>query len=798
MKISYNWLKEYIKIDQSPKELAEVLTNTGLEVEGIETFSTIKGGLAGLVVGEVLDKKKHPNADKLSVATVDVGSKDPLNIVCGASNLEAGQKVVVATVGSTIFPISGEPFTIKKAKLRGESSMGMICAEDEIGLGSNHDGIMVLDKNLTNGSAVSDLYTEEIDYVFEIGLTPNRTDAMSHIGVAKDIAAALNVASNSELQICMPLTEVESNAIDNDFKIEVKNIEACPRYSGVILKDIEIKDSPKWLQTKLLAVGVRPINNIVDITNYVLKEFGQALHAFDLNAVKGNKIVVKTLEKGTIFKTLDGIDRKMSAEDLMICNADEAMCIAGVFGGAKSGVSKQTKAIFLESAYFDSSFIRKTSTRHGLRTDAAQRYEKGADPTITMKALKRAVELMQKLAGASIASPFFDHYPKEIKAKKITLRLDRLNKLSGNEFKPELVSKILRDLDFKVMQKEIGEFELTAPLYRADVTREADVIEEVMRIYGFNNIAVPNVVKSTLSFQGALNPHQLKENVAFTLNGMGFSEIMTNSISQSRYYQNVDQLVMLQNSMTSELDSMRASIIPEALNVLRHNINRKKTNLKFYEFGNIYHFDHNQEEILGLYYTGDILEYNWNSPKQIAQIFHLKGLVEALLEGLGLKNLRLKIKEENTIILSVRKFEVAKIKEIDADALKQFEIEQRVFVAELKWQNILSSIGNSKIRFEELVKFPEVSRDLAVILEENVTFKELQQKILQFSGDILKKVDLFDVFRNAAKIGENKKSYALNFRLQDVNKTLTDKEIDQVMHKIIKTLEQQFNATIRQ
>jgi phenylalanyl-tRNA synthetase beta chain len=797
MKVSYNWLKQYLELNQSPEEMAEILTNTGLEVESVEAFSSVKGGLQGLIVGEVVEKQKHPNADKLSIAKVDVGGDKLLNIVCGAANLEQGQKVVVAGIDTTIYPTNGEPFTIKQAKLRGEPSEGMICAEDEIGLGTAHDGIMVLDKSVPKGKSVASLFDVENDFVFEIGLTPNRTDAMSHIGVARDIAAAINAKNNSEVKIQLPTLTPIASKVKSEFIVKVENSEACPRYSGLVINNISIKESPSWLKNRLLAVGVRPINNVVDITNYVLKEFGQALHAFDLKAITGNKIIVKTLEAGTLFKTLDGVERKLKAEDLMICNSTEPMCIAGVFGGAHSGVTNDTTSIFLESAYFDSAYIRKTSTSHDLRTDAAQRYEKGADPAITIDALLRAVELIADLAGGIVASPLFDIYPKEIKALKVEFRFEKLNKLAGVVFDKTVVKQILKDLDFEIKTENADNLMLIVPLYRADVTREADVIEEIMRIYGFNNIAIPSRVKSTLSFQQGINPHQLKEKIAHTLNGFGFSEIMTNSISQSKYYAKETDLVRLQNSMTSELDIMRASLLPEALNVLSHNINRKRSNLKLYEFGHIYKVNHKQEEKLAIYFTGTVLESNWIAKKELSSIFHLKGIVESLLSSLGIVHSDLELTEDQYIVLSKNKKAVAKIWTIDEGELAKFDVKQEVYCAELNWDYLLKLVSKRTIRFEELSKFPEVSRDLAVILDESIKFDSIFKKIKSSSGAILKRVDLFDVFVSKEKIGEHKKSYALNFKLQDPNKTLTDKEIDKEINNIIKTLEQSFDATIR-
>lgn len=797
MKVSYNWLKQYINFNESPEEIAEILTNTGLEVEGLEKYSSVEGDLDGLIVGFVKEKTKHPNADKLALAKVDIGAAELLDIVCGASNLEAGQKVVVATVGTTIYPTSGEPFTIKKAKIRGEASIGMICAEDEIGLGYSHDGIIVLDEDTKIGTPASDIYEVEKDYVFEIGLTPNRTDAMSHIGVARDIAAALNAANNTDVKINFPEVKYSENSNTSKVKITIEDKEACPRYSGAVIENLSIAPSPTWLQNKLNAIGIRPINNVVDITNYILKEYGQALHAFDLKEVAGNHVIIKTLKEGAKFTTLDKVERNLSNEDLMICNEKEAMCIAGVFGGVKSGVKDTTTSIFLESAYFSSTSIRKTSTRHGLRTDAAQRYEKGADPEITIIALKRAIQLMEKLAGGQLTSPIYDVYPTKIEPTKIVLRHKKLKQISGIKFDNEVVEKILLDLDFEIIDNNENELTLKAPLYRADVLREADVIEEVMRIYGFNNIETPSGVKSTLSFRDGIDTHALKEKTAFILNGLGFYEIMTNSISQSNFYDEDTSLVRLQNSMTAELDSMRASLVPGALQVLQHNINRKSVNLKMYEFGNIYNADYTQNEKLALYYTGQVLESNWLSKKQTSTIFHLKGVVQAVLEQLGLKDFNLSIINDNEIFLDKDNLEIVKIWEINNSELNKFEIEQNVYCAMFNWENLIKMLNKYEVRFKEITKFPEVSRDLAVILEENINFDAIFQKVMQNTGDILKKIDLFDVFKDDKKIGVNKKSYALNFKLQNNKKTLTDKEIDKTMKRIIQIIEQNFDATIR-
>jgi phenylalanyl-tRNA synthetase beta chain len=694
--------------------------------------------------------------------------------------------------------LMGEPFTIKKSKIRGEESEGMICAEDEIGLGTSHEGIMVLDPSTPVGTLVSDLFQVENDYVIEIGLTPNRTDAMCHIGVARDIAAALHASSTSSEKIFFPQANLKAEASKNtNFKVLVENSEACPRYAGVLIENIKIEESPTWLKNRLAAIGIRSINNVVDITNFVLKEMGQALHAFDANAIKGNTVIVKTLAQNSLFTTLDEVERKLNATDLMICNAQDPMCMAGVFGGLHSGVKASTTSIFLESAYFDSTYIRKTSTTHNLRTDAAQRYEKGADPEMVLPALARACQLIEELAGGKIASQIFDVYPTKLEAKKVDFRLTRLTKLAGTIIPSSKVENILLDLDFQIQKQNDTTWTLTVPLYRADVTREADVIEEVMRIYGFNNIAIPNEVKSTLSFQNGIDVHQMKEKVAHTLNGLGYAEMMTNSITQSKFYTEDSKLVRLQNSMTSELDSMRASLIPEALKVLQHNINRKNSHLKFFEFGNIYLEDHSQEEQLVLFYTGDVQAVSWNAAKKQSTFFHLKGSVESLFNALNIDNYETSIISETEIEISKNNKILASLGKIPTEQKNLFEINQEVFFGIIQWETVLKMLKKQKIKFKELPKFPEVSRDLAVILNEDVSFESIHTSIRKNSSKILKSVDLFDVFRNTDKIGVNKKSYALNFRLQDSEKTLTDKEIDKVIEKIIVTLEQNFEASIR-
>jgi phenylalanyl-tRNA synthetase beta chain len=803
VKISYNWLKNYIKLNHTPEQLSETLTNTGLEVEGISSFSSVKGGLNGLVVGLVAEKEKHPNADKLSLTKVDVGTGELLSIVCGAPNVAKGQKVIVATVGTTLYPTHGEPFTITKSKIRGEVSEGMICAEDEIGIGTSHDGIMILDEKWTIGTPAAEVFEVENDFVFEIGLTPNRTDAMCHLGVARDIAAALNAHSSSPVSSKLPEFTFPAKSAELPVSVTIENTEACPRYSGVVISDIEIKPSSAWLQNKLKAVGVRPINNVVDITNFVLKEMGQPLHAFDYNTVAGNKVIVKTLPENTEFVTLDSQTKKLSATDLMICNEKEGMCIAGVFGGEKSGVTQATTSIFLESAYFNSTFIRKTSTRLGLRTDAATRYEKGADPNITILALKRAAQLICDLAGGKIASEIIDIYPQKIADFSVELRIARLESLGGVAIPTNTVKQILQDLEIKVLKEENDVLSLQVPAFKTDVQREVDVIEEVLRIYGFNNISTPNTVQSTLVFTQGVNKHQLKEQISAWLNGMGYSEIMTNSISKSALYspEQATSLVKLQNSMTSELDVMRASLLPDGLEVLTHNINRKNANLKFYEFGNVYAQDYSQSEKIAFYLTGETQIGNWKKKAEKSDLFYLKGVVDALLKKLHFTDFNQTESQradfDYGIDYVVNDKTPVQIGCLSKVSLNKFDIEQPVFYAELDFDYLLKKYGRAKTRFTEIPKFPSVNRDLALIVDESVSFEKLKKKVEIAGGKLLKKTDLFDIYKDEAKIGAGKKSYALSFTLLDDKKTLTDNEIDKIITKILRTLEQEFQATIR-
>lgn len=803
MKISYNWLKSYLKFDKTPTEIAEILTNTGLEVEGIQTLGNSEQ-FDGLVVGEVVEKLKHPNADKLSLTKVNVGENEPLQIVCGAPNVAQGQKVVVATVGTTLFPTGGAPFKIKKGKIRGEVSLGMICAEDEIGLGTDHDGIMVLDSNLKPGTPLKSIFELEVDYVFEIGLTPNRADAMSHIGTARDIMAALNVLENKSLQLELPIVEIPAKKANLPINIKVENQAACPRYAGLTIDNIKIAPSPEWLQKKLSAVGVKSINNVVDITNFVLKEMGQPLHAFDYKEVKNNQIVVKTVQKNREFITLDKEKIKLHEDDLMICNSEEAMCIAGVFGGAESGVKYTTTSIFLESAYFNSDYVRKTSTRHNLRTDAATRYEKGADPNMVLPALKRAASLICEIAGGEIASDVVDVYPKKMLDFGVELNLEKLYKLVGVEIPLETVKRILQNLDIQVESETSETLHLKVPPYRADVQREADVIEEVLRIYGFNNVTIPSSVKSTLVFKEGVDKHAVRETISHQLTGLGFSEITTNSISKSSLYPESlkDDLVRLQNSMTSELDVMRNSLIPDILEVVAHNINRKNSDLAFFEFGNIYHQDFSQSEKLVILQTGNKGKANWINKPSNSDFYQLKGVVKSIFNRYSIENLLEETAQNNwlqdALAFSSNGKEVATVGSINSAILKKHDIKQAVFYAaiDLKW--LFKKLNKNKIKFKEIPKFPQAKRDLAILMDASISFAQVNEKVKKAGGQLLKEVELFDIYKDEKKLGAGKKSYALSFTLVDDKKTLTDVEIDKILTKIMRTLEQDLNVSIRQ
>lgn len=808
MKISYNWLKQFLKTDWSAEKTGELLTDLGLEIEGIETFESVKGGLEGIIVGEVLTCEQHPNADRLKVTTVDIGSGEPLKIVCGAPNVAAGQKVPVATIGTTLYTETGEAWTIKKGKIRGEESHGMICAEDELGLGSSHDGIMVLDKKEKIGTLASDIFDIENDQVFEIGLTPNRADAMSHYGTARDLKAGLlQKEINTELITpSVSAFHVERRSLKID--IDVKDHNLAPRYCGLTITGLKVEDSPVWLQNRLKAIGLTPKNNIVDITNYVLHELGQPLHAFDASKITGNKVVVKTLAAGTKFTTLDDIERELHAEDLMICDAEKPMCIAGVFGGVNSGVTETTTSIFLESAYFNPVSIRKTAKRHALNTDASFRFERGIDPNITDYALKRAALMILEIAGGEIASDLMDHYPKKIKDFEVRLSFENATKLIGEEIPKETIKSILTSLDIKVNNVTETGLGLTVPAYRNDVERESDVIEEILRVYGYNNIRTTEKLNASISNTSRFEDYKLQNNIGNQLASQGFFEIMSNSLTSPKYTELSEQLkdehnVEMLNPLSNDLSVMRQSLLFSGLEAVSYNINRKKDNLKLYEFGKTYHnYSENREEFkcLSLFVTGNKNNERWNAPAQQSNFFYLKGIVNTTLQRLGLSRFKISpIKNDvfsEGITLSSEKTKLVEFGIINKKILKHFGISQEVLYADFNWENVLEMVKHHDIKFRDISKYPEVRRDFALLIDDEVSFEQIDTIAMQTEKKLLRDVDLFDVYQGN-KLPNGKKSYAVSFTIQDEKKTLTDKQIDKIMKKLQTNFEKQLGAELR-
>ena len=811
MKISYRWLQQYIDITESPEELGQVLTSTGLEVESVEPFETVKGGLKGLVIGEVLTCSKHPNADKLSITTVNVGGSNPSQIVCGAPNVAAGQKVVIALPGTTVHPTNGDPFTIKSAKIRGEQSEGMICSEDEIGLGSSHAGIMVLNSTVKNGTLASDYFKIDSDFVFEIGLTPNRADAASHIGVARDIKAS----KNRELKwpdVSQFKTDNQNLKID----INVDNTEACPRYSGVTISGITVAESPDWLKSRLKAIGLSPINNIVDITNFVLHEVGQPLHAFDADEIAGQKVIVKTLQAGTKFITLDNKERILSANDLMICNTEEPMCIAGVFGGIKSGISAKTKNIFLESACFSSAYVRKTGMHHQLKTDASFRFERGTDPNITVVALKRAALLIKEIAGGQISSEIIDVYPNKIENQTIEVKFKNIDRLIGKKIPHDEIFSILDRLEIKSSNKsEIG-FRASVPSYRVDVTQEADVVEEILRIYGFNNIELSDHAKADFlaSFPERDNT-KFKKSIGSMLAANGFYETLTNSLTNIAYKNKIkteSEAVEILNKLSEEQGILRQTMLFSGLEVCAHNINRKQKDLKLFEFGKVYGISSGnesrllsggkkyfEEERLVLYLTGNLETENWLNKTKPVSFYDLAQSVKQVLERCGIEKIKQEsfsdsVFEYGTKILKGSK-EIGRLGKVKSMLCKEFGVKQEVFFADLS-ADLLFKSANPKFVVQEVPKFPEVRRDLSLVLDSNVKFAEIEALARTTEQRLIKEIIAFDVYEGD-KIQQGKKAYALGFTLQDENKTLTDEEIEKVMLKLMSAFEGKMGAVIR-
>ncbi len=804
MKISFNWLKQYIELTESPAEVSEVLTATGLEVEGLEKVETIKGGLQGLVIGKVLTCEQHPNADKLKVTTVDVGAEEPAPIVCGAPNVAAGQTVVVALPGTTLYPSGGEPFKIKKAKIRGEVSQGMICAEDEIGLGSSHEGIIVLEEEVAPGTPAAEYFKPETDYVIEIGLTPNRADATSHIGVARDLKAIYHRP--------VQWPDVDDFAPDNHdlpIAVEVKNHRACPRYSGLTISGITVRESPAWLQKRLLAIGLNPINNVVDVTNFVLHEMGQPLHAFDAAKITGRKVVVQTLEPGTPFVTLDEQERKLTDNDLMICNAEEGMCIAGVLGGLHSGVSAETTAIFLESAYFAPEYIRQTAQQHQIKTDASFRFERGTDPNITVYALKRAALLIKEVAGGSISSDIVDVYPEPIEDFRVPVKKQHITRLIGKELPDKEIKQILTDLDIKITDETEQGFTAIVPPYRVDVQREADVIEEILRIHGFDNVELPAHLGATyLAEHPPLDRNRQQQKIAAYLAANGCYEIMTNSLTRPAYSEmtpaiDAGQNVEILNKLSEDLGVLRQSLLFTGLEVVTYNINRRQKDLKLFEFGKVYRKsgqEYEETPRLGLWLTGRAMPENWAVPAKPVDFTHLSGLVKGVLAKMNIGHTT-SVPTTNPLFqygltISHHDQVLVELGLVNKAITKKMALKQEVFYADFAWDLLLSRTSDI-IVIDPPSRYPEVRRDLSLVIDKSVQFRDVMAVIEKTERQLIKKVDVFDVYEGENLGDDSKKAYALKFILEDKNKTLTDKIIDKTMNRLMQAFETELGALIR-
>lgn len=820
MNISYNWLKEYVNFDLTPDEVAAALTSIGLETGDVEEVQSIKGGLEGLVIGEVLTCEPHPNSDHMHITTVNLGQGDPVQIVCGAANVAAGQKVVVATLGTKLYD-GDECFTIKKSKLRGVESNGMICAEDEIGIGTSHEGIIVLPEDVVPGTLAKDYYNIKSDYVLEVDITPNRSDACSHYGVARDLYAWL-IQNGRQATLKRP--SADAFKVDNhdmNIDIVVENTEACPRYAGVAIKNVTVKESPEWLQNKLRLIGVRPINNIVDITNYILHAYGQPMHCFDADKIKGGKIVVKTCPEGTKFVTLDEVERKLSDRDLMICNAEEPMCIAGVFGGLDSGTTETTKDVFLESAYFHPTWVRKTARRHGLSTDSSFRFERGIEPNGTIYALKEAALLVKELAGGEIASEIKDNYSAPIADFPVELSYEYTNALIGKVIPAETIKSIVTSLEMKITDETPEGLSLLVPAYRVDVQRPCDVVEDILRIYGYNNVEIPTSVKSSLSVKGDVDKSvKLQNLVSEQLVGCGFNEIMNNSLTAATYYEGLEtykpeNLVQLMNPLSNDLNVMRATLLFGGLESIQHNANRKNADLKFFEFGNCYHFNaekrnpekvlaaYSEELHLGLWITGKRVSNSWAHPDENTSVYELKAYVLNIFRRLGVNFGGLVFGDLTDDIYSVAisvhtrggKL-LATFGVLHKKIQKAFDIDNEVYYADLNWKELMKAIKNNTVAYKEISKFPAVKRDLALLIDKKVQFAEIEKIAYETDKKLLKSVELFDVYEGK-NLEAGKKSYAVSFMLQDENATLNDKQIDKVMQKLIANLQNKLDAKLR-
>ncbi|MEK6451076.1 MULTISPECIES: phenylalanine--tRNA ligase subunit beta [Myroides] len=811
MQISYNWLKQFIKLDITPDETSEILTDLGLEVEGITHYESLKGGLKGVVVGHVLSCTKHPNADKLNVTKVDLGTGEPVQIVCGAPNVAEGQKVPVATIGTELFDAEGIAFQIKKGKIRGEESFGMICSEVELGIGTDGSGILVLDNKWEPGTPAATIFNVVTDEVFEIGLTPNRSDAMSHWGVARDLRAGLLQNSKEEIQHKELITpsvskfKVERRTLKID--VSVNDYKKAPRYCGVTISGVEVKQSPEWLQNRLKAIGIAPKNNIVDVTNYVLHDLGQPLHAFDTAKIKGGKVIVKTVDAGTKFTTLDGVERTLHQDDLMICDENGPMCLAGIFGGLKSAVSENTTTIFLESAYFNPVTIRKAAKRHGLNTDSSFRFERGIDPSITEYALKHAALLIQQVAGGEITSDIVDLYPKKIEDNSVFLNFNNITRLLGEEIPKDTIKKILVSLDIKVHSMSDVGIGITVPAYRADVTREIDIIEEVLRVYGFNNITYSSKLNATIAANSRTEDHKVQNIIANQLVAQGFHEIMNNSLTTPDYSnlsENINSSfqVDILNPLSHDLCVMRQSLLFGGLESISYNINRKRGDLKFFEFGKTYHKMLNSYEEykrFAVFATGNITKASWNSTQKPVDFFEFKAYINAIVARLGLTKTTTQPVESDIfsegIAYYLGKDLIVEFGILKKGVLKEFDIKQEVFYAEFNWDNTIKMLS-AKIKFTDINKYPSVKRDYALLINENVTFGEIYNIVKQVDKNIIKDVTLFDVYQGD-KIEDGKKSYAISILMEDSSKTLTDSQVEKIMGKIQYQLENNVGAQLR-
>ncbi len=808
MKISYNWLNEYLPEKIEPEKLSSILTSVGLEVESLEKFEEVKGGLKGLIIGEVTECVKHPEADKLKLTKVNIGSDNPLQIICGANNVAAGQKVIVAPVGSTIHPVKGDAMLMKKAKIRGIESEGMICSEDEIGLGENHEGIMVLPHDAIPGTEVSEFFKPYSDWIFEIGITPNRMDAMSHWGVAKDVCAYLSHHNKKENYTTSPF---KNNPIAIGFKADnntsavkviIENTNSCQRYSGVSISNIKVEQSPAWLQQKLKSIGIRPINNIVDITNYILHDTGQPLHAFDADKIKNNTVIIKNLAAQTPFITLDEKERKLSAEDLMICNGNtEPMCFGGVFGGLQSGVTSATKNIFLESAFFEPTSIRKTSLLHNLRTDASSRFEKGVDISNTVNVLKKAAILIKEIAGGEITSDIIDVYPVPKEKTEVVLKNHYLKKISGKNYHPDTIKNILKSLGFEILKEGLDDIRVAVPFSKPDILLPVDIIEEIMRIDGLDNVEIPLAITISPAIETAGFEFAYQEKISNYLTGLGFSEALNNSITNNAYYNDevLQTSVKLLNNLSTELDVMRPSLLETGLEMVAHNLNHKNNDLQFFEFGNTYSTTgiskYKEEKHLCLFITGDTTNASWRNKESKADIFYIKGVCEKLLHLSGIANATYNV-DENSINIFYNDESIGKIETIPQNKLLKFSIKQPVLFADFYWEKLSAIAKKIKIEYMPVAKYPEVHRDLSIIIDKKIAYQNVEALANSLNLTKLTAVKLFDVFESE-KIGADKRSLAINFTFLDKEKTLTDKEIDAMINKLITTFEKQLGAEIR-